>query len=270
MYFCTERKINRAFLAKDFTPGFRIWNTRLEVPLLQVEASFWCPFPSSFDLNQIFCALGLSFSAPPQNTLHTATLYCQNNAIIPKILVKSEEIRTFHPSFSALLVKTIPCCYSWKMPVLLVLLLLRHIVVSSSLRSHGMPHTRLLYPSMYPRVCSNSCPWRQWCHPTMSSSVTPFSSCPQSCQASGSFPVSWLFISGDQSTGASASASVLPMNIQGWFPLGLTGLISLLSKGLSRVFCSTTVQKHQLFALSFLHSPTFTSIHDHWRNHSLD
>ena len=248
MYFCTERKINRAFLAKDFTPGFRIWNTRLEVPLLQVEASFWCPFPSSFDLNQIFCALGLSFSAPPQNTLHTATLYCQNNAIIPKILVKSEEIRTFHPSFSALLVKTIPCCYSWKMPVLLVLLLLRHIVVSSSLRSHGMPHTRLLYPSMYPRVCSNSCPWRQWCHPTMSSSVTPFSSCPQSFPTSGSSPMSWFFASGGQTVGASASASVLPMKFRVDFFQEWQSFFSLQFKGLSRLFSSTTVWKHRFFS----------------------
>ena len=94
---------------------------------------------------------------------------------------------------------------------------------------------------------SNSCPLSQWCHPTMSSSVVPFS-CPQSFPASGSFPMSQLFTSGGQSIGASASASVLPMNIQGWFPLGLTGLISLLSKGLSRIFSSTTVRKHQFFS----------------------
>ena len=96
-------------------------------------------------------------------------------------------------------------------------------------------------------VCSNSCPLRQWCHPAISSSVTLFSSCLQSFPASRSFPMSQFFPSGGQSTGASASASVLPMNIQDWFPLGLTGLISLQSKGLSRVFSNTTVQKHQFF-----------------------
>ena len=101
--------------------------------------------------------------------------------------------------------------------------------------------------SLSPEVCSHSCPLSRWCHPTISSSVTPFSSCLQSFPASGSFPVSQFFASGSQSFGASASASVLPMNIQGWFPLGLTSLISLLSKGLWRVFFSTTDQKHQFF-----------------------
>ena len=99
-------------------------------------------------------------------------------------------------------------------------------------------------------------PSSKWCHPTTSSSVIPFSSCLQSFLASGSFPMSHFFASGGQSIGASTSTSLLPMNIQYWFPLGLTGLISLLSKGLSRVFSNTTVQKHQFFALSFLHSPT--------------
>ena len=97
------------------------------------------------------------------------------------------------------------------------------------------------------RGCSNSCPLSQWCHPTFSSSLTPFSSCPQTFSASGSFPMSQLFTSDGQRSEASAPASVLPMNIQGWFPLGLIGLISLLSKGLSRIFSSTTVQKHQFF-----------------------
>ena len=114
-----------------------------------------------------------------------------------------------------------------------------------SLRPHGLQHTRLPCSSPTPKACSNSCPSTWWCHPTISSSVIPFSSCLQSFPASGSFPVSQLFISGGQSTGASASASVLPMNIQGWFPLELTGLISLRSKGLLRVFSNTTVQKHQ-------------------------
>ena len=122
-------------------------------------------------------------------------------------------------------------------------------VISNSLRPHGLQHARLPCPSPTPRAYSNSCPSsRQWCHPTISSSVIPFSTCLQSFLASGSFPVSQLFVSGGQRFGASALASVLPMNIQDWFPLGLTGLISLQSKGLSRVFFNTTVQKHQFFS----------------------
>jgi len=104
-------------------------------------------------------------------------------------------------------------------------------------------------PSFSPRVCSHSCPLSWWCHPTISSSVAHFSSCPQSFPASGSFPVSWLFASGGQSIRASTSASVLPMNIQGWFPLGWTGWISLQSRGLSRVFFNTTAPKHQFFSV---------------------
>ena len=107
---------------------------------------------------------------------------------------------------------------------------------------------RLPCPSLSPGVFSNSCPLSWWCHPTISSCVTRFSSCLQSFPASGSFPVSQLFASGGQSIETSASASVLPMNIQGWFPLGLTGLISLQSKGFSRVFSNTTVEKHQFFS----------------------
>ena len=122
-------------------------------------------------------------------------------------------------------------------------------VVSGSLQRHGLQYTRLPCPSLSLGVCSNSCPLSQWCHPTISSSVTSFSSCLQSFPASGSFPVSQHFTSGGQGIGASASASVLPMNIQSWFPLRLIGLIPLLSKGLSRVFYSTTVQKHQLFGV---------------------
>ena len=115
-------------------------------------------------------------------------------------------------------------------------------VVFDSLRPHGLQHTRPPCPSPTPGVYSNSCPLSRWCHPTISSSVVPFSSCLQSFPVSGSFPISQLLASGGQSIGASASASVLPMNIQDWFPLGWTGLISLKSKGLSRVFSSTTVQ----------------------------
>ena len=110
-----------------------------------------------------------------------------------------------------------------------------------SLQLYGLKHARLLCSSLSPGVCSNSCPLSQWCHPTISSSVIPFFSCPQSFPESGSFPMSQLFASGDQNIGASASASVLPMNIQGWFPFGLTAFISLLSKGLSGVFFNTTV-----------------------------
>ena len=110
----------------------------------------------------------------------------------------------------------------------------------------------------------------RWCQPTISSSVVPFSSRLQSFPASGSFQMSQLFASGGQSIGASASPSILPMNIQGWFPLGWTGLTSLQSKGLSRVFSNTTVQKHQFFVLSLVYGPTLTSIRDCWKSHSFD
>ena len=119
-----------------------------------------------------------------------------------------------------------------------------HSVMSNSSQPHGPQHARPPCPSPTLRVYSNSSPLSRWCHPTISSSVIPFSSCPQSFPASGSFPMSQLFTSGGQSIAVSASASVLPMNIQDWFPLGGTGWISLQSKGLSRVFSNTTVQKH--------------------------
>ena len=117
-----------------------------------------------------------------------------------------------------------------------------------------MDCSTLPWPSPTPGACSNSCPLSQWCHPTISFSVVPFSSCLQSFPASGSFQMSQFFASGGQSIGASALASVLPMNIPDWFPLGLPGLISLQSKGLSRVFSNTTVQKHQ-----FLWSHPYTT-----------
>ena len=126
-------------------------------------------------------------------------------------------------------------------------LLFSHSVISDSLQPHGQQHARLPCPSLSPGVYSNSCPPSQWCHPTISSSVVPFSSCLQSFPASGSIPMSRLFTSDDQSTRASASASVLPVNIPDWFLLGLTGLISLQSNGLSRVFSSTTVWRHEFF-----------------------
>ena len=118
-------------------------------------------------------------------------------------------------------------------------------VVSDSLQPHRLQHFRLPCPSPSPWACSNSCPLSQWCHPTISSSGVPFSACLLSFPPSGSFLMSQLFTSGGQTIGS--SGSVLPMNIQDWFPLGLTGLISLQSKGLSRVFSNTTVQKHQFF-----------------------
>ena len=124
----------------------------------------------------------------------------------------------------------------------LLLLLFTHSVLSNSLKPHILQHARFPHPSLVPRVCWNLCSLSQWCYLTISSSATLFSSCPQSFPAPGSFPMSRLFISGGQSIGASASASVLPMNIQGWFPLGLIGLVSLLSKGLSRGFSGTTIQ----------------------------
>ena len=134
------------------------------------------------------------------------------------------------------------------------LLLFSCSVVFDCLWPYERQHTRPPCPSIAPRVCWNSCPLSKWCHPTVSSSVTPFSSCLQPFPASWSFPMSQLFASGGQSVGASASASILPMNIQGWFPLGLTGLISLLSKGLSRVFSSTTelkasILRHSVFLI---------------------
>ena len=121
-------------------------------------------------------------------------------------------------------------------------------VMSYSLWPDGLQHARLSCPSPTPTVYSNSCSLSQWCHPVISSSVVPFSSCPQSFPASGSFQMSHLFASGGQSIGVSASESVLPMNTQDWSPLGWTGWISLQSKGLSRVFSSTTVQKHEFFS----------------------
>ena len=121
-------------------------------------------------------------------------------------------------------------------------------VVSDSLPPLGLRTAHQApCPSLSPGVCSDSCPLSRWCHPTISSSVAAFSSGPQSFPASGSFPVSWLFSSGGQSIGTSASASVLPMNIQGWSPLGWIDLISLLFRGLTRVFSSSTVRKHQFF-----------------------
>ena len=133
-------------------------------------------------------------------------------------------------------------------------------VVSDSLLPHGLQHARTPCPSPTPRVHPNPCPLSRWWHPTISSSVVPLSSCPQSLPASGYFPVSQLFTSGGQSIGVSALASVLPMNTQDWSPLGWIGWISLQSKGLSRVFSNTTVQKHQFFSAQ-LSSQSNSHIH---------
>ena len=141
------------------------------------------------------------------------------------------------------------CSYQPYLAVLKGLLLLfSRSVVSNPLRPHRLQHTRFPCASPSPGAYSNSRPLSQWGCPTISPSVIPFSSCPQSFLASGSFLMSQLFSSGGQSTGASGSASVFPMNNQDWFPLGLTGLISLQSKRLWRVFSNTTVQKHQFFS----------------------
>ena len=142
--------------------------------------------------------------------------------------------------------------------------------MSNSLQPHGLQHSRLICPPLSPRVCSNSRSLSWWCYSTISSSITHFSSRLQSLPASGSFPVSQFFQSGGQSIGVSASTSVLPMNSQGWFPLGLTALISLLSKGLSGAFSSTTIWKHQFFGPQPFYGPSLTSIHDYWKNHSFD
>ena len=132
---------------------------------------------------------------------------------------------------------------------------------------HGLQHARLPFLSPSPRAC---CLLSRSCHLIILSSVVPFSSHLQSFLASGFFPMSWLFVSGGQSIRASASVLVLPVNIQGWFPFGLTRLISLQSKGLSRAFSNTTVQKYQFFGAYLSYGPTLTSIHDYQKNHSFD
>ena len=133
-------------------------------------------------------------------------------------------------------------------------------VVSDSLRPHESQHTRPPCPSPTPGVYPNPCPLSRWCHSAISSSVILFASCPQSLPASGSFPMSQLFAWGGQSIGVSASASVLPMNTQDWFPLGWTAWIFLQSKGLSRIFSNTTIQKHEFFG-AHLSSPPNSHIH---------
>ena len=141
-------------------------------------------------------------------------------------------------------------------------------VVSDSLQPHEPQHTRPPCPSPTPRAYSNSGPSRWWCHPTISTTVIPFSSHLQSFPAAGVFLMSWLFSWGGQRVGVSASASVIPMNIQDWFPLGVTGSLNV--KGHSRIFSNTTFQSIISLVLSLLYDPTLTSIHDYWKNHSFD
>ena len=143
-------------------------------------------------------------------------------------------------------------------------------VESISAWPYELQHPRPPCPSLTPGACSNSCPSSWWCHQTSSFSVTLFSSCLQTFPASGSFPMSQLFTSGGQSIGVSASASVLPMNIQDWFPLGWTGWISLQFKGLSRVSSKPQFKSVNALVLSFLYSPTLTCIRDYWENRSID
>ena len=143
--------------------------------------------------------------------------------------------------------------------------------VSDSLQPHGLQHTRLLCPSPTPGAYSNSRPSSWQCHPTILSSVVPFSSYLQNSPASGSFPISQFFASGGQSIGVSASTSILSMNIQDLFPIDWTGWVSLQSRGLSRVPSPTPQFKNiNSSALSFLYSTTLTSMHDYWKNHSFD
>ena len=148
-------------------------------------------------------------------------------------------------------------------------LLFSCLVVSNSLWAHALQHAGLPWPTPTPGARSNSCPSSRWCHPTISSSIIPFSSC-LSFPASWSLPISQFFPSGGQSMGVLASASVLPMNIQDWFPLGWTDWISLQSKDSQVSSPTPPFESINSLALSFLYSPTLTSTHDYWKNHSLD
>ena len=153
----------------------------------------------------------------------------------------------FHKNLSCLVMLFLAYVFKFSFSMYISSVQFSHSVVSDSLQPHEPQRARPPCPSLTPRVHQNLCPSSQWCHPTISSSVVPFSFCSQSFPASGSFQMSQLFTSGGQSIGVSASTSVLPMNTQDWSPLGWTGWISLQSKGLSKVFSSNTVQTHRFF-----------------------
>ena len=170
----------------------------------------------------------------------------QSKTIFVKPRTESKSLPCFHMKKVYIMHCFNFLCSNYPLPLNSVQL--SRSVLSDSLRLHEPQHARPPCPSPTPRAYSNSCPLSRWCHPTISSSVVPFSSCPQSFLASGSFPMSQLFTWGGESIGGSALTSVLPKNTQDWSPLGWTGWISLQSKGLSRVFSNTTVQKHQFFS----------------------
>ena len=151
-----------------------------------------------------------------------------------------------------------------------MLLLFNCSVVSNSLQPHGLQHARLLCPSLSPQVCSNSCPLSQWCHLSISSYVAPFSSCPQSFPASGSFPMSQLFASDVQSIGDLASPTVLAMSIQGWFPLVWTGLISFSPRDSQESSPGPWFETINSLVLSLACGPILISVHHYWKNHSFD
>ena len=180
-----------------------------------------CPFRSNTDLFPcpVYGSLGIIpeiYICFGDFSSNLTGHQCLPNSSLPKEKL-ADKISSF--SYTYIFYQSIKCVF--------LLLLFSHWVVCDSLQPHGLQHTRLPCPSLSPGACSNSYPLSQWCHPTISSSVAPFSSCPQSFPLLGSFPMSRLFTSGGQRIGAWASASVLPMNIQGWFPLGLCGLIFL-------------------------------------------
>ena len=208
-----------------------IWNTtkgtwNLAPGLLVQPGSPVEGHPLPFNSSQtgvLFRSHAGSVCAAAAPALGTPLLWPQANGVPPPFLYYSAE----KPSLTILLKPT--------------LLLFSHQVTSESLPPNGLQHPRLPRPSPFPRVCSNSCSLSTWCHPTISSPVTLFSLCLQSFLASESFPMSWLYSSGGQSIGGLALVLFLPKSIQGWFPLRLTGLIFLLSKGLSRIFFSNTV-----------------------------
>ena len=151
-----------------------------------------------------------------------------------------------------------------------LLLLFSRSVVSDSLWPHGLQHARLPCPSPSPQVCSDSCPLSRWCHPTISSFVVPFSSCLQSFPTSGSFPMSQLFASDGQSIGASALASVLPINIEVWFTFRIDWFDLLVIQGSQESSPTPQFKSTHSSALSLLYGPTLTSIYDYWKNHSFD